>query len=379
MQTVKQGGYYIATIVLLAAMVLPVVFASTVSAEELTDRSIEMSTSEPSATGVEYKINFQHVTSAEITSVVIDFCENSPLIGTACDQPTDFSVASAAFEAGDSSNIGIGTWTPTALNSDRTLLLTTTDPEDWGGIPVVLAVSGIINPSTEGTFYARILTYETEQVAHNAEDVGDGGTPTDSGAVALSTAQVIDVTARVNESITFCVSGTAPGPSCGTVTTPSLTLGDPEQGLQTNAVSEAAAFFQLSTNAAGSTVVKLRNGAASGGLNSGTNSIAPIDHATVAQLLDTGDVGFGVRLPATTVATGGGSSITGASPYASSTTNTFNMRADEVSSTYGDQIASAAGPTSNATVTLTFGAQAGNLTPAGIYTAAIVLIATSTY
>lgn len=377
MQTLKQSVYSMAAVFLLAAMMLPAFLFSAVSAEELTNRSIEMSISEPGATDVEYKINFDHVSAEEITSVVIDFCE-TPLIGTTCDQPDDFSVAGATFEAGNSSNFGIGTWTPAPLNSNRTLVLTTTDPPDWGGISVTLAVSGIANPSEEegDTFYARILTYDAEQLTHDAEDVG---TPVDSGTVALSTAKVIDVTARVNESITFCVSGTAPGASCGSnVTTPSLTLGDPEQGLQTNAVSEAAAYFQLSTNAAGSTVVKLRNGAASGGLNSGTNSIAPINDTT-AQLLDTGDVGFGVRLPATTTATGGGSDITGAPAYASSTSNTFNMRTTQVTSTYGDQIASAAGPTSSATVTLTFGAQAGNLTPAGIYTAAIVLIATSTY
>ena len=51
----------------------------------LASRSIEMSSSVAGATGVQYTISFKTATGGNpLEGIVIDFCDNSPLINTAC-------------------------------------------------------------------------------------------------------------------------------------------------------------------------------------------------------------------------------------------------------------------------------------------------------
>lgn len=123
----------------------------------------------------------------------------------------------------------------------------------------------------------------------------------------------------------------------------------------------------------------MRNGALSGGLNSGSNAILPIDD-TEPVALSAGDGRFGVRLPVSVVGDDQNDeygTVTAAAAYGHAAN--YNMRAAEVTSTYGDTIASATGPLSNINVPLTFAATASNTTPAGIYTANISLVASSSY
>lgn len=390
-QTLKRNVYGLAAVILLLSMVLPVALARSVAAEQITERSIDMSTSSPGATAVEYTVTFTPGQTAEIQGIIVDFCLNSAVIGASCtDASMTVGTTVESFEYGSGPPTDdTSEWTG-ALATEPTdaVVLTRADEgvEIEASEPVTIVLSGFTNPSATGTFYARILTYE---VAADAEDYesGDpaaGDVPLDTGGVALSTVDDIDVTAVVSESLTFCVSGSPISAGCADPVPASLTLGEgtgDALALTTEDISEAIAYFQLSTNAAGRTAVKLRNGAASGGLNSGSNFIPPIDHATAPQTLATGNAGFGVRVPTTTAGDPGSVAVAGASPYASGSAGALNMRTPEATSPYGDEIANtgAGGPVSNANVPLTFGAQASNLTAAGIYTAAIVLIATSTY
>jgi hypothetical protein len=50
-----------------------------------------------------------------------------------------------------------------------------------------------------------------------------------------------------------------------------------------------------------------------------------------------------------------------------------------VSSTYGSIIQTSTAPSANSTSTLTFGATASATTPAGLYTATMVLVCTGTF
>src|SRR6185436_12235167 len=81
--------------------------------------------------------------------------------------------------------------------------------------------NGFTNPSGTGSFYARIHTYTTTggATAHD-EDAATGYG--DYGGIALSTAAVISITARVQETLSFCVY--EGGGACG-VNAPTITIG----------------------------------------------------------------------------------------------------------------------------------------------------------
>jgi hypothetical protein len=66
---------------------------------------------------------------------------------------------------------------------------------------------GETNPSTNGSFYARIVTYATAAGAtgYVSNAINTGGTAVDAGGVAMSTANQLTVNARVQEVLVFCV------------------------------------------------------------------------------------------------------------------------------------------------------------------------------
>jgi hypothetical protein len=250
------------------------------------------------------------------------------------------------------------------------------------------AITTVTNPSTTGTFYARFVTYVGgtgggTDYANYAPGTEGSTSATDYGGFALSTANVITITAKVQESMTFCVSGVDPGPDCGTtgtaVTAPNLTIGHgPNLILDASVVDTAQAFTQLSTNAQGGANVRMKNTAASGGLNAGTNSIPPTGDAAVA--IAAGTAAFGMRLAD---GTGGTGTLSGDANYEHATNYGMDATAGadsaSVLSTYGDLILTSAAPLNNVENTLTFAATASNTTPAGLYTARISLIATGTF
>jgi hypothetical protein len=122
------------------------------------------------------------------------------------------------------------------------------------------------------TFYARITTY--------ADTAFGGGTPyasavspgafVDFGGIALSTTQTITITARVQEQLTFCVSGSDPAAWTTTfgcddpaVTPPAITLGNTSSPpiLDNLDYYRNQVFSQTSTNATSGVVVALRTNA----------------------------------------------------------------------------------------------------------------------
>lgn len=464
---------YVMLACLLAVVTAPTLFLpAKASAAQLSSRSIQLSDSAPSGgtivsgvgsgTNVAYQVSFTSTTEA--SSIVIEFCANDPLIGDSCDQGTGTPNLSGmdASAAVLNATAFAGTVQTTTDNwsvsaSTYRIKLTNDNVGGSGGtnpahdIQAATAESfqltGITNPSALGTFYGRITTY-----THN--DYSDGtaaayasaaspGNFADYGGIALSTVQVIQITARVQESLTFCVSGNDPstwtggagvqGTCASTVAspptagaTPSLTLGhgSPTLILDNTAVNTGAVWSQLSTNATNGAVVNMRDsnttctytgmtaGQPGGGLsadNGTTCAIPPVNNGanTGASAITAGTAAFGLdvcaytpsaNLPATQTGkvdptaeyNANVSSAcpglnygmdtatkTGSAPYPGSNGN--------ASTTYGSTIAvshtsgTTPGPVFAADDELTFAATAGLTTPAGIYTANIVMIATGTF
>lgn len=368
----------IATLTLLFTMAPSFVpFLSTASAEQITNRKIQMSSATPSAANVSYALTFTPSTTGA-RSVIVDFCSTSPMIGTACTTPTAMNTTGAAAT-------GVAGWTVTSASGGHIVL---------GGTPalttaeVTFTITGIANPSTLGTFFARITTYvQTPATAYVSPT--SVGTTLDQGSVALSISNEINVSAAVMETLVFCVSGEEPTQGCAGTTTPNVALGEgTPKALTTGDVSTGSAYMQISSNAVSGVTVFMKSSNACGGLsrNGGTTcEIAPMNNATVAAPLLAGTALFGVQVSGHTAASGAGTPtgvITPTAPYNGTTTNygMNNASGATVSSTFGSPIAdTAAAPSSNLNSMLTFAASAAGTTPAGVYSAKLTLVAVGTY
>jgi hypothetical protein len=153
--------------------------------------------------------------------------------------------------------------------------------------------------------------------------------------------------------------------------------------LDSQQVDPDTAWTQLSTNAQGGAAIRMRNTATSGGLNAGTNSIPAVNagNGVAPSAIGVGVAAFGLYVAD---GTGGTGTIDGDDNYNDGTSTHYGMdttsaNGANVLGTYGDIIAAATAPVNNVANELTFAAQASNTTPAGIYTANIILIATGTF
>ena len=260
---------------------------------------------------------------------------------------------------------------------------------------VSLDITGITNPSGVGPMYARIVTYDTKANAllYESEDLGSGDE--DQGSVALSITNIVNVSGAVLESMIFCVAKNTISANCDLTGNdlPTLQLGQDIGGgvfaLGTT-VSTGTINTQISTNAVGGAVVRLKSDAANcGGLKlTGSTDVNNcfISPAGTSGTIAAGDAKFGVML-GTAFPTSGVTDASGTLQAASVSYDTSNYRlngaADNLSgvtSTYGDAFLNTnSEPVNNQNMVLTFGAQVNNNTPAGLYTADLSLIATGTF
>jgi len=358
---------------------LPIFFSGRASAGAISSKSITMSSSKVSDTGVTYTIAFTPASS--YGAIAIDFC-TTPIAGTTCTVATGLSVT-----GGSGTSAG---WTISYANQYS---ITATRASTTSGA-FALTVAGVTNPSSNGTFYARILTWNgtaTTGWSYSGSPT-EGSSYTDSGAVGLSTTQTITINAIVQEYLAFCVDGTTTSAAgtCTNTSVPTISLGTGSPSvLSTSAVSTASVYSHLDTNAVGGTAIRLKSNTAgcagllynsvcnikgvgdiSGAANPGTLSTAP-------GTIPTGALGLLVS-NLTAYATYSTNSLTAQAPY--STASNYGMGTG-VSSGNGDLVTqtTTAAPIYGANTQYTFGAVAAASTPAGLYSNTFTLIATGTF
>jgi hypothetical protein len=375
--------YVIVSMIVVIAGLLPV-FAQSASAALITSRSIEMSNSTPAATGVTYTLTFTPITAETTTgAIIVDFCSDTPIIGATCAfTPTSVpTVSSATSSAGTISYPG---------SNGHTIEVTGLT---WTTSPFTITFTNVTNPSTTASFYARVLTYSTTANANGyvpATTTGGAtttGTYVDSGGVALSTAQVINITAKVMEQLTFCVSGTTIS-TCASTTTPNVALGHGTPVvLDSLGVYTADAYTQTSTNAGTGVTVRMKDTSSTtcGGLssNGGTSCGIPASNTTgpdTAQTMTAGTAAFGMCVLAASANTTAVAPYNGASCNTSGTTYGMDdYSATDVRTTYGSSIITSSGPLNAENDTLDFAATASLTTPAGAYAATEDLICTGVF
>jgi hypothetical protein len=428
----------LAAVMMLASLSLFKVSNASASSQ-VTFRSITMSDSGVSGnagitsgvgsgTNVTYKVGFTAIGPAAASSMVIDFCSTSPIMDDTCTAPTGLNVSTAALGATALSGTVSTTngWSVTATANQIKLAEASAGAGDIVAGAQSFELSGITNPSTLGTFYARMYTYSGTSWATYTSPTSHGS-PIDYGGIALSTTSTITITARVQEQITFCVTNADPATwttthdcSDSAITPPAITLGhgSPTAVLDANHTDTASIWTQLSTNATNGAVINLRNSNSCGGLsadNGVTCGIPAINSGGATPVLfDTGaylpGAGFGLYVDYYTAALGIGDTTPDAAVGTIGVSNpaaTYNDGTHKAvapwtdgsfvhaslpapyfamdtgvtgtTSTYGSTVASTAGPVYRADNQYVFAATAGVSTPAGIYTANMSMISTGTF
>ncbi len=342
--------------------------AQPVSALYTYSRSIKMSTSQPSATGVTYSVSFKADQAYTLKTLIVDFCANSPLIGQTCSAPAGFTVGATPTVINFQQN-GVavaGSWTAASQNSGRTLSFSNaTGVSVAAGDNLTLDLTTVTNPNSVTSFYARMLTYDVTSPAYS--DVSTA-VFRETGSVALSTANNIGFTFQVPESLSFCVYKT----TCGD--TPALTLGHgTNKVLDSSVIDTDTAQFSIATNALNGVAIMARGTS----LKTSSYTIAPINGGSGVQAaMVAGTEAFGLKVSPTT------GSIAATAAYADTGGNSYTFDNNMVPPSTGSAIIAnqaTPGPLSSTVMTVTFGATASSTTPANVYTAIISLIAVATF
>ncbi len=397
----KRPAALFAAAAILAGAALPMLSLGKASAEQLINRSIQMSDSGPSGgtitsgvgsgTAVTYRVSF--TTTGDMQSFIVDFCAETPLIGDTCTAPTGFSAGGATLTAA-AGNTG---WTITPGASH--LLFANSASQTAGTVTVEF--NGVTNPSTVGSFYARIYTYASATPNWTAASPATAvGTVVDDGGIALSTTRPIKITAKVMETMTFCTSADdfTTTNSCPTATVPDISLGDVNGVVTSDTVWDETAYSLISTNASNGYAIYMRaHNVCGGGLsrdNGTTCGIPAINSgAATASLMEPGDTtgvaAFGVDIENGTAVSGGIGANTAVARWNPSTANNYIM--DEItgddnvrtSVVYGSKVAETTGgdpkQANSVKNSYKFAATSAPTTPAGIYTQHFTLIAVGTF
>ena len=384
---------YVYVVVVLAVVVFPMLpmLTPTASAALVTSRSIEISSSLLSATNTTYAVSFNIATSTTIAGVVLDFCDNDPLPGdTTCTTPGGFTLTASPAVSGQSGagSCNLSTFTTIATaNSNRTLILTAGSAVSMtAGGACTFNITTVTNPNTANhSFYARVYTYDTAAHAALYAIGGTNAGVVDNGGFALSTGSQIIISATVQETLTFCVSGASPGAGCSGLSAPAVTIGHGSPLVITaSAVDESPAYTQVTTNANSGVVVNMKatNTCASGGLSStgGTVCNIPgIGNSAATLVIGTADFGMCVAPSGTAVVATNYKDTAHSCPTTWVSGELMGMNGTNLIGTYGDTIYHYVGPVTNDNCTLEFAAAAAAATQAGIYTGNELLIATGTF
>lgn len=350
------------------------------SADAVTARSIALTSSTANTTGVSYKVGFTATTAAG--AYVVEFCD-SPLIPSTCNAPSGFDASNAALGADGT------TATAVAATTNKLVVTNTISAAE----AVTDTFTTIKNPTTAGTVYARIVTYDTEPHASSEyTSTALGNDAKDQGGVAIAITNDVNVSGVVNESMTFCAAKVSITADCANAAAnpPSIKLANANGALDTQDVYTGDVYTQISTNASGGAIVSVKSDAnACGGLHR-IGDAYDVNHCFIKPTDGTHPVAagtpyFGIKTSADdTDATNG--TFQAANGYNASS---YKLNFDSVNptaptsgvtSTYGDEILNTNNaPANNRNMTLTFGASVSNNTPAGTYQAKLSLIATGTF
>jgi hypothetical protein len=315
------------------------------SAAGLAPRTIDLGSSAPSAT-TSYTVTATTATGANIASIGFQFCTTAT---GACVIPAGVVTTGATLTASSPAGFIMDAAVNGAPYVERNAVTIN------AGTIISFALGNIVNPSTANLSYnVRITTYTGQ----------DGVTgPVDTGNVALSTAQPVQLTGVTPEILVFCV-GTSITGNCTTIAGSTIDFGD----FSPVATATGTSVMQAQTNAANGYSISV-NGTT---LASGVNTIPGLT-APTASTQGISQFGLNLRL--------NGSPAVGADPYGignGSVTGTYNTP-NAFTFNNGDTVATAGAPTNSNTYTSSYIVNIGGEQAAGVYTATMTYICTASF
>ena len=332
----------LAIIIVLAAL-LPM----TASAAGLSPRSVRLGSSQPGI-ATSNAMTLTTATTSAVGSIAFRYCTTA---SGACTVPAGLTSTAATLTA--QSNIAgyaINNATNGApyINNGAAPLVT-------AGTSVGVTLGNVTNPTAVNTtFFVRITTYTGNDGATGAID---------AGTVAVSTAQVVQLTGVTPEILIFCVGITITS-DCNSMTGSTIDFGD----FSPQSTSFGTSVMQASTNAGGGYSVTV-NGTT---LSSGANTIPALATQT-SPIIGVGQFGLNLRQN-TTPAVGTDPSGAGSGTY----TGIYGL-ANQYRFVTGDSIATAPAPTNANTYTSSYVVNIGGSQAAGVYTSTMTYICTANF
>ncbi|HUO62030.1 MAG TPA: hypothetical protein VMT96_01080 [Candidatus Bathyarchaeia archaeon] len=327
--------------------------ASLTHAAGITGRSITLSTSVGDASGIDYTLvsDALPTTGTAVKSVDVSFCTS--LTGS-CSTPSGFSASSSTLAQQPSGLGSASGWSVNTATTGSLRIVNASNSTTPSGA-VSIKWSNVHNPTaTNTTFYAVITTYSDSSWT-NALDTGN---------VALSTSQQVQVALDVHETLTFCTGTSITGQNCGTISGTQVNLGDGSP----SSTSSGTSVFAASTNAAHGYTVSVNGNT----LTSGSDTITALA-ANAASSVGTSQYGLNL-VSNTTPTVGSNVSGTGTAAAASNynTTNSYRFGT-------GETVASVNAPTNGNTFTVSYIANIAGTTPPGHYTSNLKYVATANF
>ncbi len=339
---IQTSSHSLRRIAVLALILAPL----STSAAGLSPRNVQVGSSAQGAT-TNYTVNATTATTANIGSIKFELCSAPTGV---CAMPAGVVTTSATLTA-QSGAVGFAI----VNGANGAPYITRGAVNLNSGTALSYTLGTITNPSATNTsYFVRISTYTG----------GDGATGvTDTGTVAMSTAQPVQLTGVTPEILVFCV-GTSIGPDCTTVAGNTIDFGDFSPVLTRSGTS----VMQAQTNAANGYTVTI-NGST---LASGVNTIPALAAQTVSAI---GTSQFGLNLrsnasPAVGADPTGVGSGTFSGTYGTANSYRFGS---------GDSVAQAGLPTNANTFTSSYIVNIGGAQAAGVYTSTMTYICTASF
>jgi hypothetical protein len=221
-------------LVMLLGSLGPFAVSRHVSAEQVALRSLKISDSTVSATGVKYTFTFNTVTSGPVGSIQLEICTNyifDPNIDT-CNSPPGFDGTGATL----TTQSGTSDFVMDPASTSHQFLLTRPVASNLSPQQLSYEFSGITNPSDIGTIYGRVATYAST----------DGtGPETDYGTMVASMNEDITIMTEVPPYLLFCTGVVIAGLNCGTADGNFISFGE----LSVRATRAATSQYLVATNA----------------------------------------------------------------------------------------------------------------------------------
>jgi hypothetical protein len=220
-----------------------------------------------------YTVNLTATTTGTLGSVQVMVCSNSPLEVEGCVAPSGFNMSAAVL----SSQTGPGNFSILSATAN-TMIFSRPPSAVTAPLPISFQLTNVVNPSTAGSYYGRILTYASADST---------GSRIDFGGLAFAATLNLSVTTYVPPYLAFCSALVITGLDCTQTSGDYINLGE----LSSTSTRAGQSQLLVATNATDGYNIQ----ATGSTLESGNNVIRASNAPTLSQF---GVAQFGINLRA---------------------------------------------------------------------------------